>query len=62
MPDVFAACVGRFYAELAERLVEGAQRVFEEAGATVSTLPFLFAPELGRPELDTLSVLLEETL
>ena len=35
MPDVYAACVGRFYAELAARLVEGAQRVFEEAGATV---------------------------
>jgi 6,7-dimethyl-8-ribityllumazine synthase len=32
---VFAACVGRFYEELAERLVEGATRVFEEAGATV---------------------------
>ena len=35
MPDVYAACVGRFYAELAERLVDGAERVFEEAGATV---------------------------
>jgi 6,7-dimethyl-8-ribityllumazine synthase len=33
--DVYAACVGRFYEELAARLVEGAQRVFEEAGATV---------------------------
>jgi 6,7-dimethyl-8-ribityllumazine synthase len=33
--DVFAACVGRFYEELAERLVEGATRVFREAGATV---------------------------
>jgi 6,7-dimethyl-8-ribityllumazine synthase len=33
--DLFAACVGRFYQELAERLVEGATRVFEEAGATV---------------------------
>jgi 6,7-dimethyl-8-ribityllumazine synthase len=33
--EVYAACVGRFYEELAERLVEGAQRVFEEAGATV---------------------------
>ena len=33
--DVYAACVGRFYEELAERLVEGARRVFEEAGATV---------------------------
>ncbi len=35
MPDVYAACVGRFYAELAERLVEGAQRVFQEAGVAV---------------------------
>jgi 6,7-dimethyl-8-ribityllumazine synthase len=29
----FALVVGRFYAELAERLVDGATRVFEEAGA-----------------------------
>ena len=35
MADVFAACVGRFHEELAERLVEGATRVFEEAGASV---------------------------
>ena len=35
MADVFAACVGRFYEELAERLVEGAARVFEGAGASV---------------------------
>ena len=35
MPDVYAACVGRFYEDLAERLVEGARRVFEEAGATL---------------------------
>jgi 6,7-dimethyl-8-ribityllumazine synthase len=33
--DVYAACVGRFYEELAQRLVEGAQRVIEEAGATL---------------------------
>jgi 6,7-dimethyl-8-ribityllumazine synthase len=33
--DLYAACVGRFYEELAERLVEGATRVFEEAGASV---------------------------
>jgi 6,7-dimethyl-8-ribityllumazine synthase len=32
---LYAACVGRFYGELAERLVEGARRVFEEAGATL---------------------------
>jgi len=35
MADLYAACVGRFYEQLAERLVEGAQRVFEEAGATL---------------------------
>jgi 6,7-dimethyl-8-ribityllumazine synthase len=33
--DVYAACVGRFYEDLAERLLEGARRVFEEAGATL---------------------------
>ena len=31
----FAIAVGRFYEDLAERLVSGATRVFEEAGATV---------------------------
>jgi 6,7-dimethyl-8-ribityllumazine synthase len=31
----FAIAVGRFYEELAERLVAGARRVFEQAGATV---------------------------
>ncbi|HYH59726.1 MAG TPA: 6,7-dimethyl-8-ribityllumazine synthase [Thermoleophilaceae bacterium] len=31
----FAIAVGRFYADLADRLVEGATRVFEEAGGTV---------------------------
>jgi 6,7-dimethyl-8-ribityllumazine synthase len=31
----FAACVGRFYEDLARRLVEGATRVFLEAGASV---------------------------
>ena len=33
MADRYAACVGRFYEELAERLVDGATRVFEEVGA-----------------------------
>jgi len=33
--DVYAACVGRFYEDLARRLVEGASRVFLEAGASV---------------------------
>jgi 6,7-dimethyl-8-ribityllumazine synthase len=31
----FAIAVGRFYEDLAERLVAGARRVFEEAGAAV---------------------------
>src|SRR5215211_6214216 len=31
----FAACVGRFYEDLARRLVEGATRVFMEAGGSV---------------------------
>ena len=35
MSDVYAACVGRFYEDLARRLVEGATRVFLEAGASV---------------------------
>jgi 6,7-dimethyl-8-ribityllumazine synthase len=35
MAELYAACVGRFYKELAERLVDGALRVFEEAGAKV---------------------------
>jgi 6,7-dimethyl-8-ribityllumazine synthase len=34
-PDRFAIAVGRFYEELAERLVAGARGVFEEAGAEV---------------------------
>jgi 6,7-dimethyl-8-ribityllumazine synthase len=33
--DVYAACVGRFYEDLARRLVLGATRVFAEAGASV---------------------------
>jgi 6,7-dimethyl-8-ribityllumazine synthase len=33
--ELYAACVGRFYEELAERLLDGAQRVFEAAGADV---------------------------
>jgi 6,7-dimethyl-8-ribityllumazine synthase len=32
---VYAACVGRFYEDLARRLVEGATRVFAEAGGSV---------------------------
>ena len=33
MPDRYAIAVGRFYEDLAERLVDGARRVFDEAGA-----------------------------
>ena len=35
MADRWAIAVGRFYEDLAERLVAGATRVFEEAGGTV---------------------------
>lgn len=35
MADLYALAVGRFYEELADRLVEGARRVFEQAGAGV---------------------------
>jgi 6,7-dimethyl-8-ribityllumazine synthase len=47
--DVYAAVVGRFYGELAERLVEGATRVFEEAGAGVEVhdVPGAFELPLG---------------
>jgi 6,7-dimethyl-8-ribityllumazine synthase len=30
--ELYAACVGGFYEDLAKRLVEGARRVFDEAG------------------------------
>jgi 6,7-dimethyl-8-ribityllumazine synthase len=35
MADTWAIAVGRFYEELAERLVEGATRIFEQAGGGV---------------------------
>ena len=35
MADRWAIAVGRFYEDLAERLVEGAERVFAEAGGEV---------------------------
>lgn len=35
MADRFAIAVGRFYEDLADRLVDGATGVFEEAGAEV---------------------------
>ena len=34
-PKRFALVVGRFYEDLAQKLIEGATRVFEESGATV---------------------------
>ena len=34
MAEVYAITVGRFYEDLAAKLVEGATRVFEEAGAS----------------------------
>ena len=33
--DLYAACVGRFYEDLAERLVDGARRIFEDAGVAL---------------------------
>ena len=59
MSDRFAIAVGRFYEELAERLVAGAQSAFEEAGherADVFDVPgafelplaALYAAESGR--------------
>ena len=35
MADTYAIAVGRFYADLADRLVDGARSVFDEAGAHV---------------------------
>jgi 6,7-dimethyl-8-ribityllumazine synthase len=47
--EVYAACVGRFYEDLARRLVEGATRVFLEAGASldVHEVPGAFELPLG---------------
>jgi 6,7-dimethyl-8-ribityllumazine synthase len=46
VPDRYAVVVGRFYEELAEKLVEGARRVFEEAGAEVDVFDVPGAFEL----------------
>jgi 6,7-dimethyl-8-ribityllumazine synthase len=35
VPEAWAIAVARFYDDLAERLIEGATRVFEEAGGSV---------------------------
>ena len=47
--DVYAACVGRFYQDLSRRLVEGATRVFLDAGASVDVheVPGAFELPLG---------------
>jgi len=49
MADTYAVVVGRFYAELAERLVDGATRTFEAAGAGVEVhdVPGAFELPLG---------------
>ncbi|MFL5867580.1 MAG: 6,7-dimethyl-8-ribityllumazine synthase [Thermoleophilaceae bacterium] len=46
MADLYGIAVARFYEELADRLVEGAQRVFEEAGASSEVHPVPGAFEL----------------
>jgi 6,7-dimethyl-8-ribityllumazine synthase len=48
-PQRFALVVGRFYEDLAKRLIEGATRVFEEAGGTVEVhdVPGAFELPLG---------------
>jgi 6,7-dimethyl-8-ribityllumazine synthase len=47
--ESFAVVVGRFYEELARRLVDGAARVFEEAGGSVEVhdVPGAFELPLG---------------
>jgi 6,7-dimethyl-8-ribityllumazine synthase len=44
--DRFAIVIGRFYEDLAERLVGGAMAAFDEAGATVETFDVPGAFEL----------------
>jgi len=44
--DTYAIAVARFYEDLADRLVEGARRVFEEAGAGSEVHPVPGAFEL----------------
>jgi 6,7-dimethyl-8-ribityllumazine synthase len=48
-PQRFALVVGRFYEDLAQRLIEGATRVFEQAGGTVDVhdVPGAFELPLG---------------
>jgi 6,7-dimethyl-8-ribityllumazine synthase len=44
--NAYAIAVARFYEDLAERLVEGARRVFDEAGASADVHPVPGAFEL----------------
>jgi 6,7-dimethyl-8-ribityllumazine synthase len=46
MADRWGIVVGRFYEELAERLVDGARRVFDETGGTVEVYDVPGAYEL----------------
>ena len=46
MPDLYAIAIGRFYEDLADKLVEGATRVFEDAGAAAEVHPVPGAFEL----------------
>jgi 6,7-dimethyl-8-ribityllumazine synthase len=44
--DVYAVAVGRFYEDLADKLVEGATRIIEESGSEVEVHPVPGAFEL----------------
>jgi 6,7-dimethyl-8-ribityllumazine synthase len=46
VPDRYAVVVGKFYEELADKLVEGARRIFEEAGGEVDVFEVPGAFEL----------------
>ena len=48
-PERFALVVGRFYEDIAQKLVDGATRVFEQAGGTVEVhdVPGAFELPLG---------------
>ena len=45
-PEAYAIAVARFYKDLADALVEGARRVFDEAGASADVHPVPGAFEL----------------
>ncbi len=46
MPELYAIAVGRFYEDLADKLVDGASRVFADAGAQCEVHPVPGAFEL----------------